>query len=375
MADPAVRVLPEATCARKIIVTGHVQGVGFRPFVYRLARQHGLHGSVRNQLGQVEIRACGAPHALRNFEADLIHRAPPLSKPRIEQSGDIDPFAGHDFEILQSAATAEARVFVPPDYFLCDECRAELHDPQDRRFRYPFINCTQCGPRYTLINALPYDRVNTSMADFPLCPDCSKEYRDPADRRFHAEPIACPSCGPQLNFIDTQSDRTLAGDGALGAALTKRKDGAIVAVKGIGGYHLMCDARNVAAVTALRQRKFRPDKPLAVMFPLAGEDGLDRIRDFAILDGAETELLETATWSRLHEAILRNYGLGWNVGRRTDGLRMDNHLGSGGTFFACMGVMPDADLAIVVVHNGGGRKGAATEVLHALKDRYLAARR
>jgi hydrogenase maturation protein HypF len=142
-----------------------------------------------------------------------------------------------------------------------------------------------------LINALPYDRVNTSMVDFTLCPDCSREYRDPADRRFHAEPIACPICGPQLSFIDTQSDRALAGDGALGAALTKLKNGAIVAVKGIGGYHLMCDARNVAAVTALRQRKFRPDKPLAVMFPLAGEDGLDRVRDFAILDSAEAELL------------------------------------------------------------------------------------
>jgi hydrogenase maturation protein HypF len=291
VADPAVRVLPESTCARKIVVTGHVQGVGFRPFVYRLAREHGLHGSVRNQLGQVEIRACGVPHSVRKFEHDLVHRAPPLSRPRIEQSGDIDSFAGLEFEILQSAATAEARVFVPPDYFLCDECRAELHDPGDRRFRYPFINCTQCGPRYTLINALPYDRVNTSMAGFVLCPDCNREYRDPADRRFHAEPIACPSCGPQLSFLDTRSDRALAGDGALVTALTRLKHGAIVAVKGIGGYHLMCDARNLAAVTTLRQRKFRPDKPLAVMFPLAGQDGLDTVRDYATLDNGEAELL------------------------------------------------------------------------------------
>ena len=272
-------------------MSGHVQGVGFRPFVYRLAREHGLVGRVRNQLGQVEVLVTGPPHALQRFEQELIVRAPPLSRPQIDESRAIDPLDATNFEIAPSSAGATARVFVPPDYFMCDDCRRELQDPADRRYRYPFINCTQCGPRYTLIEGLPYDRPNTSMADFPLCPECHSEYIDPANRRFHAEPVACPACGPQLSFVDARRDSLVRGNAATSAAIARLKAGAIVAVKGIGGYHLMCDARSVEAVTNLRQRKFRPDKPLAVMFPLAGADGLDAVRGHADLDPAEAALL------------------------------------------------------------------------------------
>jgi hydrogenase maturation protein HypF len=275
----------------RLLLSGHVQGVGFRPFVYRLATEHGLTGSVRNKLGQVEIIACGQPQALRIFERDLTLKAPPLSCPQIDVSQHIDPTPGDDFEIAASSADATARVFVPPDYFMCDDCRDELHDPADRRFRYPFINCTQCGPRYTLIESLPYDRPNTSMAGFSLCSDCDREYQDPHDRRFHAEPVACPSCGPRLSLVDACCDRTVTADEALSAAIMRLKDGKVLAVKGIGGYHLMCDARSDAAVNTLRQRKFRPDKPLAVMFPTAGADGLDIVRAYADPDAVEAELL------------------------------------------------------------------------------------
>ena len=173
-------------------LTGHVQGVGFRPFVYRLAKQHDLTGYVQNRLGEVDIVACGQPDSLEKFRADLIEQAPPLSKPRVTNFQQIDPVEFDAFEIIASCSDANARIFVPADNFMCDDCRRELHDPEDRRHHYPFINCTQCGPRYTLIESLPYDRQNTSMASFKLCQDCLAEYQNPADRRFHAEPIACP---------------------------------------------------------------------------------------------------------------------------------------------------------------------------------------
>ena len=168
---------------------------------------------------------------------------------------------------------------------------AEPHDPANRRYRYPFINCTQCGPRYTLIQKLPYDRPNTSMEAFPLCVDCTKEYLDPADRRFHAEPVACAACGPQLSFRRPGDERKIEKDAALNAAVSCLRNGQIIAVKGIGGYHLMCEARNSDAVEILRQRKQRPSKPLAVMFPVSGRDGLDVVRRCTDLTAAEAELL------------------------------------------------------------------------------------
>jgi hydrogenase maturation protein HypF len=291
LAELAVSRPHDALESVRITLAGHVQGVGFRPFVYRLASRHGIAGQVQNRLGEVDIIASGPAEVLRQFEADLVAKAPPLSRPVITGIERLE--ARHDagFLIAASSAEADAHIFVPPDYFMCDDCRSELQDPDDRRYRYPFINCTQCGPRYTLIRSLPYDRDNTSMGAFPLCADCEREYLDPANRRFHAEPVACPACGPQVSHEVPGGQGTPDPGAALDAAIGALRDGRVVAVKGIGGYHLMCDASRVEAVAELRRRKQRPDKPLAVMFPVAGDDGLDVVRYHAILSDAESELL------------------------------------------------------------------------------------
>ena len=291
MAELASQVASETSCCLRIVLSGHVQGVGFRPFVYRLAQRYGLVGRVQNQLGTVEIVAAGSTRSLQAFQEDLLQKAPPLSRPRIDAVEQADDLVFDKFEIAASSVRADARIFVPTDHFMCDDCRRELHDPADRRYRYPFINCTQCGPRYTLIEALPYDRSNTSMAGFSLCGDCNAEYLDPGNRRFHAEPVACPACGPQLSFHDRLGSDTIIGAAALDSALSNLRWGEIIAVKGIGGYHLMCDAHEYGAIDTLRQRKHRPAKPLAVMFPLAGDDGLDSVRNYADLTAEEAELL------------------------------------------------------------------------------------
>jgi hydrogenase maturation protein HypF len=301
--------------ARHLTLSGKVQGVGFRPFVYRLAHAHGITGWVRNVNGAVEIHAEGEPMQLQRFGEALIAEAPPLSAPGPLGVSACASEQASDFLILDSATSSQAclndasskmadawSIHLPADGFVCADCLAELHDPANRRHRYPFINCTQCGPRYTLITALPYDRPNTAMRDFVLCPDCRAEYENPLDRRFHAEPIACPVCGPHLHFVAVNAPPPWRGRGwgegdaaaiavtpasltlsptlppqgggssvgdeaALAAAVAALRAGKIVAVKGVGGYHLMCDATSDAAVAALRARKPRPAKPLAVMFP------------------------------------------------------------------------------------------------------------
>ena len=268
-----------------------MQGVGFRPFVYRLATQLGITGHVQNRLGEVEILAAAEPATLDRFAQRLIADAPPLSSPSLVSAEEVEAGGWRAFEIIDSEAGAEAQVFVPPDYFMCNDCRRELHDANDRRHAYPFINCTQCGPRYTLIEALPYDRPNTSMAGFPLCAECEAEYRDPGNRRFHAEPVACADCGPHLSYEVQGADTVEATDEALALAVARIRDGLIVAVKGIGGYHLVCDARNEEAVRRLRQRKRRPHKPLAVMFPAAGDDGLDVARQYVDFARCEAEMV------------------------------------------------------------------------------------
>jgi hydrogenase maturation protein HypF len=276
--------------ARRWTVTGRVQGVGFRPFVARLAARHHLSGWVRNGTGAVEILAQGHPSALDAFASDLVQQAPPLSRPRLASSAAVPSAALSGFHILESAEGSEPVVHVPPDHFACEDCLTELRDPADRRYRYPFINCTQCGPRYTLIERLPYDRPNTTMAGFTMCSACAREYADPLDRRFHAEPIACPACGPVLTFRD--ADATFTGnEPALSAAIEALVSGRIVAIKGIGGYHLMCDATDADAVTRLRERKPRPHKPLAVMFP---DDPVLLGRNLAI-DAAHAALLREPT--------------------------------------------------------------------------------
>lgn len=280
----------ERVLARRIVLAGRVQGVGFRPFIHRLAARFDLSGRVWNGAGKVTIHVEGAAERLTGFEMALIEEAPSLARPRIAAIEEVAIEGACGFRIVASAADEAPEVHLPPDLFCCEDCLSELNSPTERRYRYPFTNCTQCGPRYTIISALPYDRPNTSMAKFPLCADCRAEYENPADRRFHAEPLACPACGPTLSFRGAARDDAR-GEAALAAAIRVLRDGGIVAVKGIGGYHLACDAGNDAVVRRLRKRKHRPDKPLAVMFPASCADGLDLIRRHAVLGEAEARAL------------------------------------------------------------------------------------
>jgi hydrogenase maturation protein HypF len=270
-----------AVVARRLLLTGRVQGVGFRPFVYRLAHELGLDGHVRNLRGDVEVVLRGTAATIERFTRDVVGRAPPLARPVVAQVVAFDDPVAPGFAIAASSAAQQPQVSVPPDFFCCPDCLAELADPADRRHRYAFINCTQCGPRYTLIEALPYDRPNTSMRAFPLCARCQAEYANPLDRRFHAEPVACAECGPHLLFEGPPRDAPSAAgsdEAALERAVQALRAGQVLAVKGIGGYHLLCDARSETAVALLRARKRRPDKPFAVMYPWRGRDGLDDVR-------------------------------------------------------------------------------------------------
>jgi hydrogenase maturation protein HypF len=279
-----------ACIARKLILGGRVQGVGFRPFVYRVAQRSGVSGWVRNRAGEVEVLAQGTPELLHRFRHALVTEAPPLARPTVLFEQTVAPEPMTDFQIRASEAAFSEHIHLPPDHFVCDECLSELSNSRDRRFRYPFINCTQCGPRYTLIERMPYDRANTSMAAFSLCPQCRTEYTDPCDRRFHAEPLACPRCGPGIELRTLEISLGV-GTEALSTVALSLRAGEIVAVKGVGGYHLVCDAANCAAIVALRARKNRPKKPLAVMFPLD--------RDLAALRRA-------TVLSPVHEAMLRD---------------------------------------------------------------------
>jgi hydrogenase maturation protein HypF len=275
--------------ARDIVITGRVQGVGFRPFVYRLAHELILTGTVLNGSGKVFVHAEGPRDHLDRLERKLLEDAPPLARPVLASSRTASLEGLADFSILPSEASEQPEIHVPPDLFTCDDCVAELSGPAERRHQYPFINCTQCGPRYTIIEAMPYDRPNTSMRDFPLCADCLAEYSSPLDRRFHAQPLACPVCGPQLQF--REGEKTEEREQALTNALVLLDTGGILAVKGVGGYHLMCDATDAKAVARLRERKYRPHKPLAVMFPLSGADGLDAVRAYLEPGRAEATAL------------------------------------------------------------------------------------
>lgn len=249
------------------LIRGQVQGVGFRPFVYRIAVRLGLAGWVKNKGGEVVIVVQGSNTQLQQFETQLIQQCPVLAHPHIVSRTSISLEDFTDFSILTSESDSQQQIHVPTDYFTCEACLQELHDPQDRRYRYPFINCTQCGPRYTLIFQLPYDRPATSMKDFPLCTHCAEEYHNPIDRRFHAQPLACPQCGPQLHFQSLTDDLTET-EATLVACQHALQAGEIIAVKGIGGYHLLCDATQDAPILRLRTLKPRLAKPLAVMFPL-----------------------------------------------------------------------------------------------------------
>ena len=251
--------------ARYIAVRGVVQGVGFRPFVYRLAQRGRLLGWVRNTSWGVELQIEGQPGALRSFVEALRQEAPPLARIEAVEVAEVAPRGYQRFEILHSEPQAGAYQLISPDIATCEDCRREIADPHDRRYRYPFTNCTNCGPRFTIMDDVPYDRPRTTMRAFTMCPDCQREYDDPLDRRFHAQPNACPACGPQLTLLDARGHELAGRDEALPQTVALLRAGQIVAIKGLGGYQLACDASNAEAVSRLRERKHRPHKPFAVM--------------------------------------------------------------------------------------------------------------
>ena len=267
----------------RVHVDGVVQGVGFRPFVFRIAHEHGVSGWVLNRPDGVALEAEGPPGAVQAFLRALEAERPAPARIRQVTVAEVPEQGGAGFVIRASAPSAETRPSVPADLAMCPACARELTDPGDRRFGYPFTNCTYCGPRFTIIAGLPYDRPRTSMAAFPLCPDCEREYREPRDRRFHAQPVACPACGPRLSLegaarmspegaarMSFAGAARMSPEGAarpLEAAAQALRDGEILALKGLGGFQLLADATSEAAVARLRDRKQREDKPFAVMFP------------------------------------------------------------------------------------------------------------
>ena len=253
---------------RRLRVTGTVQGVGFRPFVYRLASDLGLAGWVGNDSLGVVLEAEGPEEALDRLAERLVAEAPPLARIVSVGAEPLAPTGETGFTVVDSRAAGAPAVAVPVDVATCDDCLRELADPTDRRFAYPFVNCTNCGPRYTIIRSIPYDRATTTMAGFVMCADCRREYEDPADRRFHAEPTCCPACGPQLSLLSAEGDLLAKAGDALEAAAAMLAEGRILAVKGLGGYHLACDATSDEAVAELRRRKARDDKPFALMVDL-----------------------------------------------------------------------------------------------------------
>ena len=265
-----IRIARQERRRLHVALTGAVQGVGFRPFVHRLATRLGLDGWVQNSPQGVIVEAEGAPETLARLLEGLRHDLPPQAAVYSEEVRWLDAAGLRGFAIRQSGQGGARTGVVLPDLATCADCRRELDDPRDRRFRYPFTNCTNCGPRFSIILALPYDRPATTMSRFTLCPDCRREYDDPADRRFHAQPNACPACGPRLALWDPAGAVLARDAAALAAAAEAVRSGGIVAVKGLGGFHLVADARNDGAVRELRERKRREEKPLAVMVRSVG---------------------------------------------------------------------------------------------------------
>ncbi|GAB6059970.1 carbamoyltransferase HypF [Desulfonatronum parangueonense] len=252
----------------RLLVTGQVQGVGFRPTVFKLALESGLTGFVLNSSEGVAIEIQGTDSLAATFADRLRNSLPPLARITSLSTNSIPAQPGEEgFRILQSVSATGHQVLISPDTATCADCRRELFDPQNRRYRYPFINCTNCGPRLTITQGIPYDRPLTSMACFPQCPDCLQEYENPLDRRFHAQPNCCPVCGPQVWLSSPQGDRLAEAQSALEGAALALAGGKILAVKGLGGFHLVCAAGSDQAVAELRRRKQRWEKPLAVMAP------------------------------------------------------------------------------------------------------------
>lgn len=271
---------------RAIAIQGIVQGVGFRPFVFRLATALKLHGFVKNQTGDVMIEVEGDSPSLDRFLNELQNHPPPLAKIETLTWRPCATRGDVTFEIHDSDRQTGGEIFISPDIATCDDCLRELFDPSDRRFGYPFINCTNCGPRLTIVTGAPYDRSRTTMRTFAMCEMCRAEYENPTDRRFHAQPTCCPACGPTMRALDADGRDICIGDEAVEYLVENLRDGKIAAIKGLGGYHLACDAANDFAVAELRRRKHRDEKPFAVM---AGD--LAAASVFCNMDARESELL------------------------------------------------------------------------------------
>jgi len=271
----------------RIAVRGVVQGVGFRPFVYRLAHEHGLKGWVRNTSGSVDIEVEGSGGAINNFLSDLKIKAPPMARIESVEVAFDSPRGYTEFKIGGSLSREGQYQLVSPDIATCEECRKEIFSPDDRRFRYPFTNCTNCGPRFTIIEDIPYDRPKTTMRHFKMCPQCQKEYADPLDRRFHAQPNACPKCGPSLKLLNGDGKPVKCRD-VIKAASQLLKEGKILALKGLGGFHLAGDGTSEAAINTLRARKRRQGKPLAVMIST-----IEGIEKHCLVSTEERKLLQS----------------------------------------------------------------------------------
>jgi hydrogenase maturation protein HypF len=269
----------------KVRIQGFVQGVGFRPFIYQLAQRHKLSGYVVNTSLGVELEVQGGQEQLGNFLEELPESVPPLASITRMDTEELPAADYQGFEIKASEAGEERAALISPDTETCAECLEELFDPQDRRYLYPFVNCTNCGPRYTIINDIPYDRPKTSMAHFTMCSECAREYHDPLDRRFHAQPNGCWECGPRV-WLTTSNGEELQVEDPIEAAVQYLLEGAIVAVKGLGGFHLAVDATRNQAVKTLRWRKRREEKPLALM-----SSSMDQIERYAVVGEAERQLL------------------------------------------------------------------------------------
>ncbi len=259
-----------------IHLSGAVQGVGFRPFVYNLATRYRLTGYVINDTQGVVIEIEGSEEDINEFLIALHREKPPLAHIFSQELEDAPPAGYTDFQIKKSQSSGKKEVFILPDISTCDQCLDEMNNPQDRRYRYPFINCTNCGPRFSIIERLPYDRPNTTMKKFKMCPDCQREYEDPSNRRFHAQPNACPVCGPHITLCTSDGEKVAEREEALRLLISLLGEGKIIAIKGIGGFHLVCDATDDKAIDTLRERKRRGEKPFAVMFP-----SIDRIKEYA----------------------------------------------------------------------------------------------
>ena len=273
--------------SKEIHIKGIVQGVGFRPFVFSMAKKYNITGWVRNSSAGVDILANGTPQDIGGFITEVKTNPPPLAKIDEIFESDINSDDYNDFTILQSQKIPGEFIPISPDVSICSECQKELFDPGNHRYRYPFINCTNCGPRLTIIKEIPYDRPNTTMAEFSMCDRCQTEYDNPLDRRFHAQPIACPDCGPQVWF-ESSTSAPKNGESGIQQARHFLKDGKIIAIKGLGGFHLACDALNREAVSNLRQRKKRSDKPFATMV-----FGIETVEKYCQINDAEKILIES----------------------------------------------------------------------------------